>query len=367
MACLLFCSCQTVLTAAPEPTLTGAAYSTTPLPEPSATAERIPLVVFAAGSLIIPFDHIEQAFEARYPHIDVQAEYYGSIQVIRHATDLNELLDVIATADASLIPLMMYANQVPETDKPYADWYLRFASNRLAIAYTDVSKHATEINTENWYQILSQSDVHTGIADPRFDPSGYRAFMAFALANDYYKQPTIFMDMFNGRFQHPVTIFEEDGLTTITIPEIVEPISDSGLVIRGASIQLVALLESGDLDYGFEYESVIRQHGLNLFSLPEAFNLGSLEEDYSNVLVELYFQRFQSVEPIFRGERIGYGITIPSNAPHPEEAALFISFLLGEEGRALMIADQHPLFDQAIADNYANVPQELQALCVPAE
>lgn len=324
------------------------------------------MVVFAAGSLIIPFDHLEQAFEARYPYIDVQAEYHGSIQVIRHATELHEQIDVIATADASLIPMLMYASMVPESGRPYASWYIRFASNRLALAYTPQSKYASEINSENWHRLLSQQDVRTGIADPRFDASGYRALMAFALANDYYQQPTIFLDMFSGRFQRPLRIFQDDALTTVTVPEIVEPVPNTGLVLRGASIQLIALLQSGELDYAFEYESVIRQHGLEMLRLPDALNLGEPSVDYSHVLVNLDFQRFQSVKPEFRGERIGYGITIPSDAPHPEAAALFIAFLLGAEGRAIMQADQHPLFEQAAADGYGNLPVELQPLCAPA-
>jgi len=36
------------------------------------------------------------------------------------------------------------------------------------------------------------------------------------------------------------------------------------------------------------------------------------------------FRRFASVEPVFNGEQIGYGITIPTNAPHPDQAAQFI-------------------------------------------
>ena len=127
------------------------------------------------------------------------------------------------------------------------------------------------------------------------------------------------------------------------MPEIVETRSNASIVVRGASIQLIALLESGDMDYAFEYESVIRQHGLEMLHLPEAVNLGAENIDYGKVQVNLDFQRFATVKPEFRGERIGYGITIPSNAPHPKEAALFIAFLLGPEGRALMEADQPPI------------------------
>jgi molybdate/tungstate transport system substrate-binding protein len=335
-------------------------------PAPTATSEeRIPLVVFGAGSLIIPFNHLETAFEARYPNIDVQAEYHGSIQVMRHATDLHELIDVVATADASLIPMLMYAANDPNSGQPYASWYIRFATNRLAIAYTPISKYADEINADNWYSILSRPDVRVGLADPRFDASGYRTLMAFALANNYYHQPTIFIDMFNGRFVTPITIFQDDDLTTITVPEVVETRPSTGLILRGGSIELIALLETGDLDYAFEYESVIQQHALQMLSLPDAVNLGAEDVDYSPVLVSLDFQRFATVKPEFRGERIGYGITIPSNAPHPQAATQFIAFLLSPEGRAIMQADHHPLFDPAIADGYENMLPELQALCVP--
>jgi len=140
-------------------------------------------------------------------------------------------------------------------------------------------------------------------------------------------------------------------------------------VLRGASIQLVALLESGDLDYAFEYESVIRQHGLQMLSLPDEVNLGmdGMEQVYGKVQVNLDFQRFASVKPVFQGERIGYGITIPSNAPHPQEAELFIAFLLGPEGRALMAADYHPLFETLLGDHFELIPAQLQALYTPAK
>jgi ABC-type molybdate transport system substrate-binding protein len=106
-----------------------------------------------------------------------------------------------------------------------------------------------------------------------------------------------------------------------------------------------------------------------MLSLSPEVNLGeeALEPFYRKVQVNLDFQRFVSVKPEFRGERIGYGITIPSSAPHPKEAVLFIDFLLSPEGRAIMEADSHPMFDPVPADGYGNMPVELQTLCIPAE
>jgi tungstate ABC transporter binding protein WtpA len=260
--------------------------------------------------------------------------------------------------------MLMYATKMPETDQPYADWYIRFAGNHLALAYAPESKYAGEINSENWAEIISRPDVKIGIADPRFDASGYRALMAFALSEIANKNYGLFGPMFNEQFTFPVTIFRGDELTTVTVPEILETKPGAHIVLRGASVQLIALLETGDLDYAFEYESVIQQHGLKMISLPVEVNLG--EEDYaelySQVQVNLDFQRFATVKPQFRGERIGYGVTIPASAEHPDEAAQFIAFLLSPEGRSLMDADHHPMFDKFIADGYENLPSVLQAV-----
>lgn len=333
------------------------------------TSARVPLVVFGAGSLIAPFDALETAFEAQYPQIDVRAEYHGSIQVIRHATELGVPIDVVATADAALIPMLMTGVNDPETGRPYADWYIRFASNHLALAYQRDSKYASELTADNWPEVLARPDVKVGIADPRFDAAGYRAFMAVALAQERARRYTYFPGLFKDQFTQPVTLFLDDQLATVTVPEVLETRSGSHIILRGASIQLIALLESGDLDYAFEYESVIRQHGLGMLRLPDEENLGSTEHEagYSRVQVNLDFRRFATVKPKFRGERIGYGITIPANAPHGAEAAQFIAFLLGPEGRRIMAASNHPMFDAPLADGYARMPAALQALSRPAD
>jgi molybdate/tungstate transport system substrate-binding protein len=337
-------------------------------PQPSPTlipAQRTPLVVFCAGSLILPFDELEQAFETQHPEIDVLNECHGSIQVIRHVTELHESIDVVATADHALIPMLMYTATDPDSGLPYASWYVRFAGNRLALAYSKQSQGASEVNAQNWYEWIIQPGVNLGLADPRFDAAGYRALMALKLAEDFYNDPQIFESVIKDSFLYPITVFTEDGLSEISVPEVVEPLPGSGVVIRGASIQLIALLESGDLDYAFEYESVIRQHGLSWVTLPDEINLGAAEhaDDYANFQVKLDFQRFASVKPVFRGEPIGYGITIPSNAPHPQAAETYIAFLLSPAGRAVMAQNYQPMLDPPVCDNPAQMPTSLKSLC----
>lgn len=325
---------------------------------------KTPLKVFAAGSLIVPFADLEKAFEAKYPSIDVQAEYHGSIQVIRHCTDLHEKIDVIATADQSLIPSLMYSVSDPDTGLPYANWYIRFATNSLGIAYSEKSKYADEITPQNWIEVLSRPDVKVGIADPRFDASGYRTLMVYKLAENMTGNQDLFSQMFMNQFRFPIEVDEGGNLSIIRVPEVVETVDGAHVMVRGASVQLLALLESGDLDYAFEYDSVVKQHQLKLVHLPDELNLSNADfnDQYSNVTVLLDFQRFTSVKPEFTGEQIGYGITIPSNALHPHEAELFIQYLLGLEGRQIMEKNAHPIFNPAVPDSPENIPDSLKVL-----
>ena len=157
------CASQAVPTQTAPPEATP---SPSPLPSPSPTSPPTPLVVFCAGSLIQPFADLEKAFESKYPQIDVRNECHGSIQVIRHVTELHELIDVVATADAALIPMLMYQTTNPETGLPYANWHIRFASNRLGLAYTEQSQLAETINAENWAQVLADPQLRVGSGRP---------------------------------------------------------------------------------------------------------------------------------------------------------------------------------------------------------
>jgi molybdate/tungstate transport system substrate-binding protein len=318
--------------------------------------------VLCAGSLIMPFTDIEKAFEAKYPDIDVLVEGHGSIQVIRHVTELYEEADVVAVADHSLIPMMMYNVKIPETDESYADWYISFATNSLGLAYTPASRYAGEINEGNWYEILAKPDIKFGLSDPRLDACGYRTLMVLSLAESFYRDDAIFNEVL-GAFNPPVEVSKDNKLTTVIVPEILHPESER-IVLRGSSIRMLALLESGDIDYAFEYLSVAKQHRLNFLSLPSEINLGSVEqsEQYGRVKCKLDFHRFSSVQPEFTGQPIVYGITIPHNAPHPEEAVIFLQFLCGPEGKDIFNLNYQPLLEPARADNETGIPQELRTI-----
>jgi molybdate/tungstate transport system substrate-binding protein len=319
--------------------------------------------VIMAGSLLVPFQALEKQFESKNPDIDLLLDGHGSVQVIRSVTELGNVADLTVVADAQLIPLMMYSAQMPDSNKPYADWSMKFSTNRLGIAYNDQSAYAAEINADNWYQVLSRPDVSVGLAEPRIDAMGYRTLMVIQLAENYYRDNTIFEKTIGVAFNPAMVITEKSGVNTITVPDVVKS-TQSRVKLRSYSIQLMALLESGDLDYSFEYESVAKQRGLKFLALPELIDLSSPgnEKDYQKVEVNLDFKRFASLIPNFKGTQIVYGLTIPGNAPHSEEAARFVNFMLSPEGRHIFEESSQSLLPEPGCDNIQAMPPALQRL-----
>lgn len=304
------------------------------------------LVIFHAGSLAVPLQQLAEEFERTHPNVDVLLESSGSVDAVRKITELGKEADILASADYSLIPTMMYPD--------YADWYIAFGRNEVVLCYRDGAPHADEIVSGNrtWYDVLRNEDVSYGHANPDSDPCGYRTLMVIQLAEKYYyDNATDF-----GLTPDPVA----DGLYSALIHGTGMDqgrYSVEGELVRPKSVELVALLQTGDLDYAFEYLSVAEQHGLNYIVLPEEINLGSVayQDFYSEVSVEI--QTSPTETQVYNGTPIVYGVTIPENAPNPELAAEFINLLLSEKGREIMTENWQPPIYPAQCDNPTNLPE----------
>jgi molybdate/tungstate transport system substrate-binding protein len=285
--------------------------------------EQIVLKVLPAGSLLQPFEEVEKAFETEHPDVDVQVEGHGSIQVIRQVTDLHRPIDVVAVADASLIPDLMFRTD-STTGANFTDTYTPFATNAMVIAFTNKSRYADEITTGNWHQVLSRPDVRVGISNPMLDAAGYRSIMVSLLADRYYQNTTLFPILIGSHFTPSLVVQDEDGIATIRLPEVLRP-SDGKLVIRDGSIFVLSHLEAGGIDYAFEYRSVAEGHDLRWINLPPEIDLSSPDfaDEYGKVRVILGFQRFSAIGQERTGQPIVYAVTIPNNAPNQELAQEF--------------------------------------------
>jgi len=260
-------------------------------------------------------------FEALHPDVDVRRESMGSIAAIRQVTDVGKIGDVVASADYTLIPSMMYLE--------YADWVVRFATNDLVLAYNqEKSRYADEITLDNWYEILQRDGVVVAFSNPNLDPCGYRAVMAFQLAELYYGDDRIFDELILDNTA--ITISEEDGTYLIKTPEDLKP-NTKKVRIRPKSVDLVAMVEEGGLDYAFEYRSVAVQHNLAFVDLPGPIDLSKVKyaDVYKKVKLETVDGKTKTGKPIV------YGITVPKNAQNPELGLEFVQFVIGNAGQKI--------------------------------
>jgi molybdate/tungstate transport system substrate-binding protein len=328
----------------------------------SGTSKQI-LKIHCATSLLFPLEKVEADFESAHPDVDVEIEGHGTIQVIRHVTELNQKIDLLLVADYVLIPRMMYDTKMPNTDESFANYYIRFATNSLVLAYTNQSKYANEINSDNWYSILARQDVKLGLANPQLAAIGYRALIAIQLAEDYYGEPNLFHDIFTANLEPPISSVKDGSNYTIFVPGVQNPKGDK-LTLRGSEVDLIALLQPGFLDYCLIYLSNAKQYGFNYIELPDEINMGSpqYESNYGRVEVVHEHQRFATVNLDRVGETIYYGLTIPRNAPNAELAEEFSKFILEGQGKTDFDLAYHPVFTPAFTDNPQAVPTSLQSL-----
>lgn len=323
------------------------------------------LRIHCATSLLYPLGKVEEDFENLYPNVDVQMEGHGSIQVIRHVTELGQNNDLLFVADYGLIPVMMYDTKMPDSDTSYTDYYIRFATNRLVLAYTDSSRYADEINSTNWYSVLVRPEVTLGLGNPQVASIGYRAVTAIQLAENYYGEQNLFHDLISVNMNPPMTSISDGDSYTIVVPEVQNPSNDK-LKLRTSEVDLTAMLDSEHLDYCLIYLSNAKQYGFNYIELPDEVNMGSIECEsvYQQVEVIYEHQRFASISLDRKGETVFYGVTIPENAPHQELAEQFIEFMLTGTGKSDFESAYHPVFSQSFTDNLEAVPERLQPLVV---
>lgn len=290
------------------------------------------LVMFHAGSLSVPFEAIEKAFEAKYPKVDLQREAAGSQACARKITDLKKPCDVMASADYKVIDKLLIPNN--------ADWNIRFATNQLVLCYTDKSKYANEVNAKNWHEILQRKGVVWGHSDPNLDPCGYRALMVLQLAEKYYKISGLYDKMIANRPKEN---------------------------IRPKSVELVSLLQTGNMDYAWEYLSVAVQHGLKYVALPDEINLGNYKYDnfYGQAVVKVTGKKPGTFMDM-KGDSVTYGVTMLKDAPNREAAIAFLKYMLDPQGGLKILKEQgQPPFVPCrvpTAKMKASIPEELQKL-----
>jgi len=263
------------------------------------------IVVYTAASVAIPIRAALDTFAARR-HVTVQQENGGSLDIARKLTELHQIPDVVVLADYDVFPTLLMPAQTT--------WYADFARNRMVLAFTDKSKFASEVDSANWPKILERPGVQLGRANPNLDPNGYRTLLTLQLAERYYEQPGLY-----------------DRLMKLSPARNVRP----------KEADLVGLLQAGEFDYIWSYESLAQATKLRYITLPAAIDLGTPADTavYAKATVKVAGKTPNDTLTI-SGQPIVYALSIPTAAPHPDVAERFVAFLLSPEGRRLMHANK---------------------------
>ncbi len=288
------------------------------------------IIIFHAGSLSVPFEAMKREFQKNNISIEILLEASGSQQAARKISDLKKPCDIMASADYRVIDKLL----IPI----YADWNIQFATNQLVLCYTGMSKHYGEINSNNWHEIIQKKDVIWGHSDPNLDPCGYRSLMVLQLAEKYYKVPGLYKNIISNR-----------------------PIEN----IRPKSVELLSLLETGNMDYAWEYLSVAVQHKLKYIALPDEINLGNsrFNANYKNAVVTVTGEKPGTTMDM-TGESCVYGIALIKDAPNSAAAIKFLEYMLDPAGGLKIFREmaQPPVSPCKVADQKTvkTIPFELQ-------
>jgi len=286
--------------------------------------DKTTLHIIHAGSLTLPVHEISKAFEQQYPDVRILSEAWGSKAGARRVIDLENPADVFLSADYMVIENML----IPE----HASWYLPFATNEMAIVFTDKSQFADEINTKNWMDILLRNDVKYGRSNPDHDPCGVRSVFTVKLAEKKHD-----------REGFAETILNKDKEN-----------------LRPKETDLIALLDVGQLDYIFLYKSVAVQHGLRYLDLPDSLSMSnfSLNDWYRQVKTTTLGTKPGETITEF-GEAMVYGLTIPHKSENKDWAVKFVAFMIDADkgGAILQELGQGPV--ENFINPYATKAQEL--------
>lgn len=298
---------------------------------------RSPLYVFAAASLNTALADFEKFFEQREKDVDVRVEVSGSLIAARKVSEYKRRGDIVISADRRIIDSLL----IPR----FADWQITFLSNEIVLAYSENSRRAAQLSSENWVQILLDPRVRVARTDENLGPLGYQTLLVWKLADVHY-----------GKQLAGASLFEELSKRV------------SRKLIRPDAAELLPVLGT-EADYVFVYRSMARDQNLKHILLPPEVNLSSAAHQglYARVSVEISTSPGKSMT--VRGEPILFSQTILRDSASKSGAVRFVKMLLGSEGRAIL--QRHgfsPLYPPRLYGPKESLPDELrEVIFEPAE
>lgn len=255
--------------------------------------------VMYAGSLVHAMEQrIGPAFE-KASGIAFQGYAGGSNKLAKEIQGKLRRGDVFISASPKVNQSLM-----GEANGDWVSWYANFAESPLLIGYNPKSRSAQALNSQRWDRVLSSPGIRIGRTDPKLDPKGAFTVQLLDEAQRVYRDPTL-RERVLGSDENPAQVLPEETL--------------------------VGRLQSGQLDAGFFYSTETADLKIPSVRLPADFDI-----------------------------KARYTITVLDRAANPQGAQRFVSFLLSDEGRALLKASGIDVVTPTLAGDAGSVPAALR-------
>jgi molybdate/tungstate transport system substrate-binding protein len=296
----------------------------------SSESNKGEVFVMYAGSLVKTFENkIGPSFQKDTGYSYV-GEGKGSVQLANMIIDKQREPDVFVSAGT--IPIMKLMNQTP----PLAQWFVKFASAEMVIAYSPNSPFFNELEKARkgevpWYEILSEDGLKSRRSDPELDPKGYYMIIVAELANKYYNDSTI-KDRILGEDRNPRQLLPEESLLTT--------------------------LEQGQIDAAATYKHEAVARGLPYITLPIEINLSDPEA--SNFYGQATYALANG--QIVKGNTIDFSITLPETTKNIDGSIAFVKFLLSEKGLDMLRADGLDPIKPVAEGDFESMPPAIKEL-----
>lgn len=264
-------------------------------------AARSETTIFAAGSLARPLRAALDSIEASGGGT-VRLEIMGSRELLRAITSLGRTPDLVVSADADELEAVLIPSWVSSSTV--------FARNRVVLALSPKRAISDTVTTINWADVASSGALRIARADPGRAPLGFRTQMVWQLAESSLQRPGL-----------------AARLAAASPQELV----------RGNESDLAALLESGDADAAWCYESLARSLNVPYVRIGDAVDLGS---DADSVSYRSASVRIPGATPgdsiTVTGTPIRYAIAVLTKAPDVIGATMLRERLLDSASVRIM-------------------------------
>ena len=259
------------------------------------------LTVLAAGSLARPLRAALDTIAATGGPT-VQMEVMGSREMLRAMTMLGRTPDLLVTADADELEQILIPSYVSSSTT--------FARNRVVLALSAKSAKAAGVTTENWMELVGGGTLRIARTDPKRAPLGYRTQLVWRLAEIESQRA---------------------GLAAKLAA------SSPDALMRGNEADLATLLESGDVDAAWCYESLAKSMNLKFVRVGDRIDLGSEAElaSYRRALIRTAGATTEDTVMI-AGSPIRYSIALVSNSADAVGSALLRDRLLDSVSKRVM-------------------------------